>query len=140
MLRNFNEHEGNVFSDFKMLDELATEELKPDLGFCCLISNQTYKAAKHGREVNVNDIKQIDSAASFIGDYIDIHPAIFNLSVYIYEYLIRFGLSIDTKAFVWFEESYDKETLHDIDHYIVPLEDSNIILSNGESIETYCAV
>ncbi|OUR60067.1 hypothetical protein A9Q74_14840 [Colwellia sp. 39_35_sub15_T18] len=137
MLRNFNEHEGDVFSDFKMLDKLATEELKPDLGFCCLISTQTYKAAKHGREVNVNDIKKIDSAASIIGDYIDIHPAIFNLSVYIYECLTRFGLSIDTKEFLWFKESYDKETLHDIDHYIVPLNHSNIILSSGKSIEKH---
>lgn len=137
MLRNFNEHEGNVISDFKMLDKLATDELKPDLGFCCLISAETYNAAKHGREVSVDDIKKIDSAASIIGDYIDIHPAVFNLSVYIYECLTRLGLSLDTKGFLWLKESYDKETLHEIDHYIVPLNHPNVFLSNGKSIEKH---
>ena len=137
MLRNFNEHEGNVISDFKMLDKLAMEEVKPDLGFCCLISAQTYNAAKHGREVNIGDIKKIDSAASIIGDYIDIHPAIFNLSVYIYECLDRFGLSLESKAFRLLKESYDKETLHEIDHYIVPLNHTKVLLSNGDPIEEH---
>ena len=93
MLRNFNEHPGPVNSDFNMSDKLATEELKPELGFFCLISSSTCRKAKHGREVNPEDVPKIDSAVSMVGNEVDIHPVIFDLSVYIYEYLTRLGLS-----------------------------------------------
>ena len=137
MLRNFNEHAGHVISDFKMTDKLATEELKPDLGFCCLISSDIYKSAKNGKQVNLVDIPKIDSAASIVGCYVDIHPAIFNLSVYIYECLTHLGLSLDTKEYLMMKEFYDKETLHEIEHYIAPSNYSDIILSDGSSLEKH---
>jgi len=137
MLRNFNSHAGSVDSNFKMTDKFATEELKPDLGFCCLIPSKEYKLAKNGPKVNLSDISKIDSAASMVGSYIDIHPAIFNLSVYIYETLTNLGLYIDTKEFLMMKESYDKETLHEIEHYIIPNNYSNIALSDGSSLEEH---
>lgn len=137
MLRNFNEHSGHVISDFQMIDKLASEELKPNLGFCCLISSDVYKSAKNGKQVNLADIKKIDSAASFVGSYVDIHPAIFNLSVYIYEFLTDLRLSLDTKEYLVMKESYDKETLHEIEHYITPYNYSDNILPDGSSLEEH---
>lgn len=137
MLRNFNTHAGSVISDFKMTDEFATEQLKPKLGFCCLITTKEYKMAKNGREVNLADIHKIDSAASMVGCYVDIHPAIFNLSVYIYETLTSLGLCLDTKEYLIMKESYDKETLHEIEHYIKPTNYSDTTLSDGSSIEKH---
>lgn len=137
MLRNFNEHSGHVLSDFKMIDKFATEELKPDLNFCCLISSDVYNSAKNGKKVDFDDIKKIDSAASFVGCYVDIHPAIFNLSVYIYECLVDLRLSLDTKEYLAIKESYDKEALHEIEHYITPYNYSDANLSDGSSIEEH---
>jgi len=137
MLRNFNAHAGCVISDFKMTDELATKELKPDLGFCCLISSVVYESAKRGRGVKLADIEKIDSAASIVGCYVDIHPAIFNLSVYIYECLTNLGLSLDTKEYSMMKESYDKETLHEIGHYVIPSEFLDVIFDDGSSIEKH---
>lgn len=137
MLRNFNSHEGSVISDFKMTDDFATEQLKPKLGFCCLVSSKEYRAAKKGKGVKKTDIHKIDSSVSIIGDYIDIHPAIFNLSVYIFEMLNSLGLSLETKEYLMMKESYDKEKLHEIDHYITPTNYSNTFLSDGSSIENH---
>jgi hypothetical protein len=98
MLRNHNEHNGQVSGEFKMLDSFATDQLRPPLGFFCLVPLVKYNAAKNPPSVSLGDIKKMDSSRSIIGDYIDIHTSIFNLSVYVYELLVRMGLSLDTKC------------------------------------------
>lgn len=137
MLRNYNEHSGHVIGEFKMTDKFAAKELNLNLSFCCLIPAKMYILAKNGQQVNLADIPKIDAAASMVGDYVDIHPAIFNLSVYIYECLIGLGISLDTKEFLMMKDSYDKETLHGLDHYIASVNYLDTVLSDGMSFEEH---
>lgn len=137
MLRNHNEHNDSVDIEFKMLDNFAMAEINPELSFLCLIPITTYRAAKNGRTVRYDDIVKIDSACSIIGNYVDIHCTLFNLVVYLYELLLKLDISLDTDAFRLMKDSYDKEIIHGIDHYVKPLNLSNIKLSDSSSLESH---
>lgn len=137
MLRNHYEHNGDVPREILTLDAYATTNIQPDLGLCCLVPRDTIVSAKKGSQVNYEDLKLIDSVLPKVGDYYDIHPAIFNLSVHIFEKLEKLGQQLNTKEYLDIKKSYNKESLHNIDHYVKYTSYDKNILPDGSTIKAH---
>ena len=110
-LRNHFTHSGDLDLQTKGFNEEYLALLKPELAFVCLVSRRIVNAAINKSENFELSIKAIN-AFQQIGDYVDIHPFIFNFSVRLFEEAYRLKLNLSNDMYSRMKKSFKVEKIY----------------------------
>ena len=116
-LRNHFTHSGDLDLEIKGFNDEYIALLKPELLFVCLIPRKILNSAINMSENYELSIKA-NNAFQQIGDYVDIHPFIFNFSVKLFEKAFRLKLDVSSDMYSSMKESYKVEKVYGEEHFV----------------------
>ena len=132
-LRNFFHHEGELHSEIRSVAVADVAAISTDLAFLCLVPADLVERAISGpsRKLKAHEQEQVRRALKWYGSVVNINPAIFNLSVRIFELVVALDLPMTAEAFEILKDSYEFENEQGLSHFV-----TGDIICHAGSVET----
>lgn len=132
-LRNFFHHQGELQNEIRVVKVADIAAISTDLLFLCLVPGDLVEhaiSAPSGK-LKAQEQELARRALKWHGGVVNINPAIFNLTVRIFELVIALDLPVTADAFEMLKESYEFESDQGLSHFV-----TGDIICHARSVQT----